>query len=169
MPLEPKLADLPRIRGALRFYQIASVITGVMLLLLCAEMLLKYVWHLELYAFGSGGFLSFQPVIETAAGLESTGSGANLSTGILIAHGWFYVVYLFSDFRLWSLMRWPFTRFIIIALGGIIPFLSFFLEARIGREVKSYLERRTAEASASPDPKRTPSQPEEPEPMEAAQ
>lgn len=164
MPLEPKLADLPRIRGALRFYQVASVITGVMLLLLCAEMLLKYVWHLELYAFGPGGFLSFQPVLETAAGLESTGTGVNLSTGILIAHGWFYVVYLFSDFRLWSLMRWPFTRFILIALGGIIPFLSFFLEARIGREVKGYLARRAAEAAAAAD-----SRPTDPEPMEAAQ
>ena len=38
-----------------------------------------------------------------------------------MVHGWFYVVYLFSDFRLWSLMRWPFTRFICIALGGVVP------------------------------------------------
>ena len=53
----------------------------------------------------------------------------NLSTGILIVHGWFYVVYLFADFRLWSLMRWSFTRFLLIALGGVIPFLSFFVEA----------------------------------------
>jgi len=73
----------------------------------------------------------------------------NLSTGILMVHGWFYVVYLFSDFRLWSLMRWPFTRFILIALGGIIPFLSFILEARIGREVRAYLDRREADAAAA--------------------
>ncbi|WP_127794190.1 DUF3817 domain-containing protein [Agromyces sp. LHK192] len=152
MPLEPKLADLPRIRGALKFYQVASVITGVMLLLLCAEMLLKYVWHLELYAFGPGGLFSFEPVVETAEGLESTGVGVNLSTGILIAHGWFYVVYLFSDFRLWSLMRWRFGRFILIAMGGIVPFLSFFLEARVGREVKAYLARREAEAAAASVP-----------------
>jgi integral membrane protein len=149
MPLEPKSADLPRIRGALKFYQVASVITGVMLLLLCAEMIMKYVFHLELYAFGDQGVLAFTPVIETAAGLESTGTGVNLSTGILIAHGWFYVVYLFSDFRLWSLMRWPFSRFIIIALGGIVPFLSFFLEARIGREVREYLDRREAAETAA--------------------
>jgi len=148
MPLEPKLADLPRIRGALKFYQVASVITGVMLLLLCAEMIVKYVFHYELFAFGPNGFVTFEPVLETASGLESTGQGVNLSTGILIAHGWFYVVYLFSDFRLWSLMRWPFTRFIVIALGGIIPFLSFFLEARIGREVRTYLDRREAAAVA---------------------
>ena len=149
MPLEPKSADLPRIRGALKFYQVASVITGVMLLLLCAEMIMKYAFHLELYAFGDQGVLAFTPVIETATGLESTGTGMNLSTGILIAHGWFYVVYLFSDFRLWSLMRWPFSRFIIIALGGIVPFLSFFLEARIGREVRQYLDRREGADRAS--------------------
>ncbi|WP_308797084.1 DUF3817 domain-containing protein [Agromyces silvae] len=162
MPLEPKLADLPRIRGALRFYQVASVVTGVMLLLLTAEMLLKYIWHLELYGFGPGGFLSFQPMIETAEGLESTGVGVNLSTGILIAHGWFYVVYLFSNFRLWSIMRWPFWKFLLLASGGIIPFLSFFLEVRIGREVKAYLAQRAAEASVD-------SRPSDSEPMEAAQ
>ena len=55
-------------------------------------------------------------------------------------------MYLFSDFRLWSLMRWPFTRFIIIALGGVVPFLSFILEARIGREVRAYLDRRGGRA-----------------------
>ncbi|WP_395245871.1 DUF3817 domain-containing protein [Agromyces sp. MMS24-K17] len=151
MPLEPKLADLPRVRGALKLYQVSSIITGVLLLLLCAEMILKYAFHYEVYAFGSGGLLSLQPVLETANGLESTGDGVNLSTGILIVHGWFYVVYLFSDFRLWSLMRWRFPRFVLIALGGIIPFLSFFLEARIAREVNAYLASREGEASAQTD------------------
>ena len=137
MPLEPKLADLPRIRGALRLYQVASVITGVMLLLLCAEMIMKYAFGLELELGGPHGFLAFVPVDTVIA--------VNLSTGILIAHGWFYVLYLFSDFRLWSLMRWRFPRFILIALGGIIPFLSFFLETRIGREVRAYLASRESE------------------------
>jgi integral membrane protein len=150
MPLEPKLADLPRIRGALKLYAITSVITGVMLLLLCAEMIMKYAFHLELFAFGPAGLLTFAPVVETPAGLVSTGEGVNLSTGILIAHGWFYVVYLFSDFRLWSLMRWPFSRFLLIALGGIIPFLSFFLEGRIARQVDTYLESREAREAAAP-------------------
>ena len=63
---QPKLATFPAIRGALRFYQIASVITGVMLLLLCAEMLIKYAFGYELFLGGSGGFLWFAPVVETA-------------------------------------------------------------------------------------------------------
>ncbi|GAA1521087.1 integral membrane protein [Agromyces terreus] len=152
MPLEPKLADLPRIRGALKLYAVTSVITGVMLLLLCAEMILKYVFHYELFGFGPAGFLSFAPVVETPAGLVSTGEGVNLSTGILIAHGWFYVLYLFGDFRLWSLMRWPFSQFLLIALGGIIPFLSFFLEGRIARQVNAYLAEREAREAASQTP-----------------
>jgi hypothetical protein len=165
MPLEPKPADFPRIRGALKFYMIASNITGVMLLLLTAEMLLKYVWSLELYAFGPNGLLSLEPVVETPEGLESTGVGVNLSTGILIAHGWFYVVYLFSNFRLWSLMRWPFWKLLLLASGGIVPFLSFFLEARIGREVRAYLAKREADAAAV-RPTTTDS---DSEPVEAAQ
>lgn len=136
MPLEPRESDLPRIRGALRFYKIASIITGVMLLLLCVEMIVKYGLGYELELAGPYGFLALVP--------RETAVAVNLSTGILIAHGWFYVVYLFSDFRLWSLMRWPFWKFLLIAAGGIVPLLSFFLEARIGREVTSYLERRNA-------------------------
>ena len=65
----------------------------------------------------------------------------------MIAHGWFYVVYLFSDFRLWSLMRWPFSKFILIALGGVIPLLSFFLEVRVAREVETYLAAREVVAT----------------------
>jgi integral membrane protein len=136
MPLEPRESDLPRIRGALRFYKVASIITGVMLLLLCVEMIVKYLLGYELEMGGPYGFLALVP--------RDTAVAVNLSTGILIAHGWFYVVYLFSDFRLWSLMRWPFWKFLLIAAGGIVPLLSFFLESRIGREVSTYLERRSA-------------------------
>jgi integral membrane protein len=74
----------------------------------------------------------------------------NLSTGILIAHGWFYVLYLFSDFRLWSLMRWPFSRFVLIALGGVVPTLSFFVEVRVVRDVRQFLAAHTADAVAQP-------------------
>lgn len=157
MPREPKLASFPAIRGALRFYQICSIITGVGLLLLVAEMILKYTpLHVELFAGGSGGFLWFAPVIAgptcewwslflpmtNDCEMVSTGDGFNISLFILIAHGWFYVVYLFSCFRVWSLMRWPFGRFLVLALGGIVPLLSFFMETKVAREVRAYLQRR---------------------------
>jgi hypothetical protein len=142
MPAAPKLASFPAIRGALKFYQICSIITGTMLLLLCTEMLVKYVLGYELFLGGSGGFLWFAPVVEGPNGHESTGDGLNLSLGILVAHGWFYVVYLFACFRVWSLMRWPFMRFLLLAAGGIVPLLSFFLEVRVAREVRAYLAAR---------------------------
>lgn len=161
---EPKVASFPAIRGALKFYQIASIITGVMLLLLLAEMILKYSpTHIELFAGGSGGLLWFAPVIAgegcqwyslffpggMGCEMTSAGDGFNISLFILVAHGWFYVVYLFACFRMWSLMRWRFPRFILLALGGVIPMLSFFMEAVVARDVKSYLAtREAAEASA---------------------
>ena len=160
MPREPKPSSFPAIRGALTFYQVASIIPGVMLLLLLAEMILKYSpLHVELFAGGSGGFLWFAPVLVgpgcewyslfvpggLGCDLESAGDGVNVSLSILVGHGWFYVVYLFACFRIWSLMRWRFGRFIALALGGIVPFLSFFMEARVAREVKTYLAARESE------------------------
>ncbi|WP_158865542.1 DUF3817 domain-containing protein [Leifsonia sp. AG29] len=142
MPLAPKPEDFPKIRGALRFYQVFAYVTGIMLLLLCVEMIVKYGLGYQLFAFSNYGALTFVPVRTAVAP-----TGLDLSTGILIAHGWLYVVYLFSDFRLWSLMRWPFTKFITIALGGVVPFLSFFVEARITKQVKTYLAGREAEAA----------------------
>jgi integral membrane protein len=137
MPLHPKVSDIPKIRGALRFYQVFSYITGIMLLLLVLEMLLKYTpIAREIELGGAYGFLALVPV--------GTVTAVNLSTGILIIHGWLYVVYLFSDFRLWSFMRWPFWRFILIAFGGVVPFLSFIVESftskRVKRELAALLE-----------------------------
>lgn len=164
MPRAPKLATFPAIRGALRFYEICSTITGIGLLLLVAEMILKYTpLHIELFLGGSGGAVWFAPVIAgadcqwwslflpmtNACEMTSVGDGFNVSQFILVAHGWFYVVYLFACFRIWSLMRWPFPRFIVLALGGIVPFLSFFMEARVAREVRRYLDDREAAEAAS--------------------
>lgn len=157
MPAQPKLASFPAIRSALKFYEIAAIITGVGLLLLLAEMILKYTpIHTELFAGGSGGILWFAPVIAGPdcqwfslfipnlddCEMISTGDGVNISLAILVAHGWFYVVYLFACFRVWSLMRWKFGRFIMLALGGVVPFLSFFMEVRVANDVRAYLTER---------------------------
>jgi integral membrane protein len=149
MPPAPKLASFPAIRGALRFYQVCSIITGTFLLLLCAEMVVKYAFGYELFLGGSGGFLYFSPL--TFDG-KSSGNGLNISMTILIIHGWFYVVYLFSCFRVWSLMRWPFWRFILLAAGGVVPLLSFIMEGIVARDVKRYLAEREAADAAAPAP-----------------
>jgi integral membrane protein len=147
MPYEPKLKDFPRIRNSVKFYKVSSYVTGVMLLLLVCEMVLKYGFSREVFAFSQDGFLSLEPVTRLADGtMGSISSGVNLSILVLIVHGWLYVVYLFVDFRLWSLMRWPFWRFLLIALGGVVPFLSFIMEALTARFVYRYLTQREAAA-----------------------
>ena len=87
MPPAPKIASFPAIRGALKFYQICSVITGTFLLLLCAEMIVKYAFGHELFLGGSGGFLYFAPVIEGPHGTESSGDGTDWGYGMSLLAG----------------------------------------------------------------------------------
>lgn len=127
----PKPSEFPSIRKRLRFYQVTSVITGVMLLLLVVEMLLKYIWHLEIELGGPFGFLALVQ--------EDTVTAINLSRWILIVHGWFYVVYLISCYLLWQKMRWELGWLLALAGGGVVPFLSFITEALITRRTKRLL------------------------------
>ena len=131
MPLSPKPSAAPRIRSALKLYKVSSIITGTFLLLLCLMMVFRYILLVDIELNGPEGFLALTP--------KEMITGINLSQIILIVHGWFYVLYLYSDFRLWSLMRWRFPRFLLIALGGVIPLSSFFIERSTHREVEAWL------------------------------
>jgi integral membrane protein len=143
MPLLPKVSDAPRIRSSLKLYRVTSIITGTFLLLLVLMMVFRYGFGVDIEMGGPFGFLALTPKAQITA--------VNLSTVILILHGWFYVLYLFSDFRLWSLMRWQFSRFLIVALGGVIPFLSFIIERRYHRlaesELAGVLQSQSVEAT----------------------
>lgn len=145
MVLEPKATDFARIRKALAVYKVTSVVTGIMLLLLCAVMVMKYAFKVELFLGAPEGAFHFYPTIPEGQEEEFVREGFNVFKAFLIAHGWFYVVYLISNFMLWSPMRWPFWRFLLLALGGVIPFLSFWLEGHTAREVTAYLARREVE------------------------
>jgi integral membrane protein len=134
----PKLKDIPRIRGALKLYRVTSIITGTFLLLLVLMMVFRY---------GFGEDISFDTVYGLRLLPRVLITGVNVSVVILTLHGWFYVLYLFSDFRMWSLMRWPFTRFLIIALGGVIPFLSFIVERRYHHLAVREVDALEAEAA----------------------
>jgi len=136
-PLNP--ASLPAIEKALKLYKVSSFITGGFLLLLMATWALRRLEVVtngatvgyDLWAFGPNGFITLEPYINEGQGLPET--GLNLTVAILVIHGWLYVLYLFADFRMWTLMRWSFGRFLIIASGGIVPFLSFWTERRYAK------------------------------------
>jgi integral membrane protein len=131
-------AQVERVSTALTWFTRAANVTGVLLLLLAIEIIAKYGFGRELEMLGPQGFLAFV--------LNDTVQAINLSSAILIAHGWFYVVYLFTCFRVWSLLRWPFWRFLWLASGGLFPVFSFFLERWAHRVVDGILA--TAESDS---------------------
>ena len=131
MPATIRPSVVPRIRSALKLYKVTSIITGSFLLLLCLMMEFRYGFGVDIELGGPEGVLALTP--------KELITGINLSTIILIVHGWLYVIYLYSDFRLWSLARWPFGRFLFVALGGVIPLSSFLIEHRVHAQVEREL------------------------------
>jgi integral membrane protein len=136
MPLVPRPADIPKIPRALRFYQVCSFITGTFLMLLVVEMILRYGFGYYVELAGPYGVVWLVPHEEVTA--------VNLSLIVVTIHGWLYVVYLIACYLLWTYMRWTFGRLFVLALGGIIPLLSFFLEAINTRRVRDFLAQSPA-------------------------
>lgn len=128
-----------QLRGALKFFKVTSYVTGVVLLLVMILWGLRRLAGLELWAFGPNGLLTLEAYGAEGLGLPTT--GASLTVLILIVHGWLYVAYLFGDFRLWTMLRWGIGKFLIIALGGIIPFLSFYTERYYTKAAAEFLKK----------------------------
>ncbi len=103
----------PSAAGALTRYRVMSFVTGTMLLLLCAEMVLHY--GLDNHA------LDWVPRL----------------------HGFVYMVYLVTVWDLWSRMRWSWGRFVTMALAGVVPVMSFVLERRVHRDATAAVEAPT--------------------------
>lgn len=133
MPLGPRPVDIPRVRSTVKVFKVSSIITGTFLLLLVVMMVLRYGLGVDIELGGPYGLLVLTP--------RDLIVGVNLSTAILIAHGWFYVLYLGADFVLWRFTRWSFARFLLIALGGIIPITSFFFERLVPRWAEKAIAR----------------------------
>jgi integral membrane protein len=136
MPAGPRPEDVPRIRLVLAIFRVSAIVTGVFLLGLCTMMVFRYIFHVDIEVGGPFGLVALVPPKEITA--------INFSTLELIAHGWLYVLYLGLDFLLWRMLRFSFGRFLFFALGGVIPFLSFYFEFRI----PAYVNARLAEAEA---------------------
>ena len=107
------------------------------LLLLVVMMVFRYGYGVDI-AFSTAYGLQLEP----KALIEEQGL-VNLSLIILTVHGWLYVLYLACDFVMWRLARFSFGRFLFIALGGVVPFLSYYFEFQVPR----YIEARIAHAT----------------------
>jgi len=154
MAIGPRASDLPRIRTALAWYRVSAAITGVFLVGLVVMMIVRYGYGSDLALNGPDGFISLlphvaDPDLEPEKALWWSAGVVNLSTIILIVHGWFYVLYLFIDFVLWRLVRYSFGYFLLVALGGVVPFLSFYFEWRVPRDIHTRIAAlETQEVSA---------------------
>ncbi len=152
MAIGPKASDIPLIRRTLAVYKVSSVLTGTFLIGLVVMMVTRYGFDRDIELNGPDGFLALSPV--------DTLTGINVSIFLLAVHGWLYVLYLGCDFVLWrvayrGMHPQPFLKFLWIAMGGIIPFLSFFFERQVPREVEAIIariEQPAGPASSGPAP-----------------
>ncbi|MGI5215070.1 DUF3817 domain-containing protein [Plantactinospora sp. CA-290183] len=94
--------------GALTRYRVVANVVGVILVVLVVVgMPLKYVWH-------------------DAVVVETVGP----------AHGFLYMVFLLAAFDLGRRAGWPLGRMVLVMLAGTVPFLSFYAERRVTRQVR---------------------------------
>ena len=95
------------LRKALLGYRVLAWTTGLWLILLCYEMVAKYVYHVE---------------------------GLNW---IAVVHGWVYFVYLLFTANLAVKVRWPIAKTIGVLLAGTIPLVGIIVEHFQTRDVKA--------------------------------
>lgn len=102
-----------RVKTALTAFSITAYITGVMLLVLVAEMVYKY------------GIL------------EDKTDAPSWFIFVAQVHGFAYMAFLIAIVNLGTKARWTPGKWIITALGGVVPLLSFFVERKRREEVKA--------------------------------
>ena len=114
---EAAATAIRKARGAMSRYRFMALVTGVMLLILCVEMGIKYGLGALTDVDGLMPFIAWVP----------------------FAHGWIYVVYLVTVADLWSKMRWGFGRLVTMVIAGVVPVMSFVLEKKIHAEADAKL------------------------------
>jgi integral membrane protein len=96
------------IRKALLGYRVLAWTTGIWLIALCYEMVLKYIVKVD-----------------------------DPPSWIGIVHGWVYFVYLLFTANLATKVRWPIPKTIGVLLAGTIPLLGIIVEHFQTRNIKA--------------------------------
>jgi len=125
------MATSPQLTKSLKFFKVASYVTGIFLLLISVLYAMRLIISSDVWIAGPQGLVALaQFSVDPSTG-ERFGfptEGFSFTVVSLIVHGWLYVIYLYANFRLWIELRWGIGKFLIISMGGIVPFLSFFTE-----------------------------------------
>jgi len=108
----PLTTSSTSIRKALLGYRVTAWATGIWLIALCYEMVVKYIVKVD-----------------------------NPPSWIAIVHGWVYFVYLICAANLAVKVRWPIAKTIGVLLAGTIPLLGIIIEHFQTKDVKAHLNR----------------------------
>lgn len=103
----PPITPVETIRKALLGYRVLAWATGLWLIALCYEMVMKY-------AFGD----------------DSLG-------WIAVVHGWVYFVYLLYTANLAVKVRWPIAKTVGVLLAGTIPLVGIIVEQVQTQKIKA--------------------------------
>lgn len=110
-------------RGVLLRYQVMSMIVGVLLVVLCLIGLPLHYGHL------------LHPALFPVGG-PAEQAGSWISAYLGVAHGWLYMIFLFTAFHLSRRAGFE-TGFTLVTLvAGTVPLLSFWAERRATRRVR---------------------------------
>ena len=99
-----------RVATALKIYSVLAWITGIFLLALVVRMICQYLLKMDIPEW---------------------------ATWIAIVHGWVYIGYLITVMNLGMKALWPFSRMLVTALAGVVPFYSFVREAQVRKQVEA--------------------------------
>ena len=105
--------DVDGIRPRLTFFKVMAFIVGIGLLVLVAEIVISYGFGRK----GDQNPLSWWPQ----------------------PHGFIYMVYLVATALLGFKVGWTLPKIVLVMLAGCVPFLSFWVERRVAREVEAGL------------------------------
>lgn len=103
------IADPARVRSALKIFQVMAIIAGVALLVLVAEMVLRYAMNNEALSWWS-------PV-----------------------HGLLFMGFVAATYNLGSKLNWPMGQMVGYVLTAFVPLLSFWLEKKVTQQVRAQL------------------------------
>lgn len=98
-----------RVDTALKIFSVTAWITGAFLVFLVVRMIMEYILKVDI---------------------------PDWATIVAIAHGWAYMGYVLAVLNLGLKARWKPVMWFTTALAGVVPFLSFIVEANRRREVK---------------------------------
>lgn len=107
-PSTTSTAPVEKIRPALAAYRVLAWTTGVWLIALCYEIVVRYVVKID-----------------------------NPPTWIGVVHGWVYFAYMLAAFNLAIKVRWPLGKTIGVLLSGTVPLLGIVVEHFQTKQIKA--------------------------------